>query len=206
MSRRATQNKSPKLEIKQDQIPTFCSDVVQSLTVRYYVLDEYPSDVSSVTVELPQVPYGVSYSGSAAILPFKSVRISKIEMWCNYRPSVGIAGNTISLTQVERRTVRPIEWSDTATFLTPAHICKHFNKNEPVGLWYATTSGESNPELRFQLPKGALLEITFSYVLSDGEGTGVSSGTFSAYPRVFTNCLSTDYGCVGKSFVAVLSA
>jgi len=139
-------------------------------------------------------------------LPFKAVRISKVELWCNYRPGVNVAGNTISMTQVERRTVRPIEWSDTASFLTPAHLSKKFQKNEPMGLWYATTSGESNPELRFQMPKGAVLEITFSFIISDQESPGSSSGSFSSYPKVFTNLINANLGCVGKTYAAVLTA
>ncbi len=188
------------------QIPSFSSDQVQSLKVRYIVSDSFGSDVKAFTVELPQVPYGLSVDASTAYLPFKAVRLAKVEMWCNYRSEQGMTGNTINFSQVERRTVKPIEHSDTATFVSPAHICKKFNTLEPLGLWYATTSGESNPELRFQLPKGGLLELTFAYVVSDENGPGSSSGSGLTFPRVYTNSLNSDIVCVGKTYFTVLSA
>lgn len=204
--RRVSQNKSPLTALAGAQIPTFTSDPVQSLKVRYYVRESYGSDVLSFAVELPVVPFGISYAENYAILPFKSVRIKKIEMWCNFRPSGNVEGNTINLNIVERRTVRPIEWSDTATFLTPAHIRKKFAKTEPLGLWYHTTSGETNPEIRFQMPKGAVLEITFDYILHDAESCGVSAGSFSSYPKIYTNTMSSDVAVVGKTYGAVISA
>jgi len=203
--RRASQNKSPFTLISKTQIPTFQSDPVQSLISRFYVADG-AADVISFAVELPVVPYGISYADNALLLPFKAVRIKKIEMWCNFRPNGNVAGNTINLNIVERRTVRPIEWSDTATFLTPAHISKKFSKTEPLGLWYSTTSGESNPEIRFQMPKGALLDITFDYILHDAESCGASSGSSLAYPKVYTNKMNSDVSVVGKTYVAVIAA
>lgn len=127
-------------------------------------------------------------------------------MWCNFRPDGNIEGNTINLSLVERRTVKPIEWSDTASFLTPAHLCKTFSKYEPMGLWYSTTSGETNPEIRFQMPKGALLEITFDYILHDAEACGISSGSSLSFPRVYTNSMNSDVACVGKTYFTVVSA
>jgi hypothetical protein len=148
----------------------------------------------------------VSDTGSTLLLPFKAVRMKKIEMWCNFRPDGNVEGNTINLRCVERRTVRPIEWSDTATFLCPAHIQKSFSKVEPLGLWYATTSGESNPEINFQLPKGAILDITFDYILSDAENCGTASGSSLSFPKVYTNTMNSDILCVGKTFSTVVSA
>ena len=203
--RRVSHNKSPSL-FSQNQIPKIQSDPVQTLTVRY-IVDESAADVIAFTIELPQYPYANSYASGYALLPFKAVRISKVDLWCNYRPSVSVAGNTISLSCVERRTVRPIEWTDTATFLTPARITKHFNTEEPLGLWYSTTSGETNPELRFQLTKGSTLDITYNYVVHDGEQVGVAaSGSFTTFPRIYTNQLYSGLVPVGKSFAAVIAA
>lgn len=190
----------------KSQIPSFQSDAVLSQAIRYYVNDSYGSDVLSFAVELPIMPNGVSSATNLILLPYKAVRIRAIEMWCNFRPTGNVTGNTINLTVVERRTVRPIEWSDTATFLTPAHIKKTFSKTEPLGLWYSTTSGESNPELRFQLPKGAILQITYDVILHDAEGCGSSAESGLSYPKVYTNRLSTDVSVVGKSLVAVIAA
>lgn len=188
-------------------IPTYQSDVVQSLKVRYYVSEEYGSDVLAFNVELPQVPYANAYASGFATLPFKAVRINKIEMWCNFRPSGNVAGNTINLSFLERRTVIPLEWSDTATTFCPAHISKKFAKTEPLGLWYSTTSGETNPEIRFQMPKGALLDITFDYVLHDAEAEGVAaSAEFTTFPRVYTNRLNANVSPVGKTYAALISA
>lgn len=204
--RRVSRNKSPLNALSQAQIPSFTSDAVQSLKLRYFVTNSYGSDVLSFAVELPVVPYGLSDNATTIELPFKSVRIKKIEMWCNYRPDGNIEGNTINLTCIERRTVRPIEWSDTATFLTPAHIKKKFMKTEPLGLWYSTTSGETNPEIRFQMPKGALLEITYDYILHDSENCGTSSGSGLSHPKIYSNRLHADVSVVGKYYAAVLAA
>lgn len=126
-------------------------------------------------------------------------------MWCNYRSEKDIAGNTINLRFVDRRTVRPIEYSDTATPMKPAHISKKFNPLEPLGLWFQTTSGESNPEINFQMPKGALLEITYCWINSDESACGTTSGSSLSYPRVYSNKLHTDIACVGKTFEAVIA-
>jgi len=190
-----------------EAIPPYQSDAVQSLRYRYYVSDAYGSDSLAFTVELPQVPYANCYASGYATLPFKAVRIKKIEMWCNFRPTANVAGNTINLTFVERRTVIPLEWSDTATAYCPAHIKKKFLKTEPLGLWYSTTSGETNPEIRFQMPKGALLEITYDFVIHDGEAEGVAaSASLTTFPRVYTNRLNDNVSVVGKSYVATIAA
>ena len=126
------------------------------------------------------------------------MRLKRIKMWCNYRPDGDIAGNTINLIIVDRRQCRPIEWSDTATFATPAFLSKKFSKYDPIGLWYLTESGETNPEVRFYLPKGGLLEITFDYILSDGSCTSFSSSTLS-YPYVYSQRMHADLSVVGRS-------
>lgn len=205
-NRRVSQNKSPLFGLVKSQIPTFQSDAVLSQQFRYFVSDSYGSDVLAFTVELPQMPNGVSSGDNLILLPYKAVRIKSIEMWCNFRPEGNITGNTINLTMIERRTVRPIEWSDTATFLKPAHIKKTFSKLEPLGLWYATTSGESNPEIRFQLPKGAIMQITYDAILHDGESCGTSSGSSLSYPKVYTNQLNANVTVVGKTYQTVISA
>ena len=204
VSRRASQNKSPNM-LSRAQIPTYASDAVQSLKVRYYVPSTFGSDVKAFTLELPIYPYGVSDSASTILLPLKAIRLKKIEMWCNYRPSSGIEGNTINLAFVERRTVRPIEWSDTATYATPAHIRKKFTKTEPLGLWYSTINSETNPEITFQMPKGAVLELTFAFILHDGESCGTSAGSSLSYPKIYTNKLNADVSVVGKVYQAVIT-
>lgn len=203
VNRRASQNKSPKL-FNQTQIPTFQSDAVQTLKCRYYVPSSYGSDVLSFTFELPQYPWGISYSTIGMYIPIKSVRIKKVELWCNYRPEQGVEGNTINLSAVERRLVRPIEWSDTATFLTPAHIKKKFMKTEPLGQWYSTTVGESNPELQIQMPKGALLEITFDYILDDSDNVATYGTAGLSATKVYTNSLNANLSVVGKSHATVI--
>lgn len=191
--------------LTRGQIPPYQSDMIQSLKVRYYVPSSFGSDVKQFTMELPIYPNGLSDSASIILLPYKAVRLSKIEMWCNYRPEQGIEGNTINLTFVERRTVCPVEWSDTATFLTPAHIKRKFSKVEPCGLWYSTINSETNPELTFQMPKGALLELSFDVILHDGESCGTSSGSSLSYPKVYTNRLNADIAVVGKVYAAVIT-
>jgi hypothetical protein len=167
------------------------------MTVRYYV-PANQSDTVSVTKELPIPPYGISYSATQIILPFKAVRLARVRMWCNYRPDKDIEANTISLTCVQRRTVRPIEWSDTATPYQCAHIEKKFNVLEPLGLWYVTESGETNPELTFVVPQGGTLELTFSYILCDGMNCGVTTDSSLSFPKVYTNRMSTSFNCLGR--------
>ena len=182
VNRRATKNKSPEQD--DNRIPPFISDPVLTLVQRYYVPSTYGSDVLSFTKELPVPPFGISDSGSTILIPFKSIRLKRIKMWCMYRSDKDIAGNTINLTIEDRRLARPIEWSDTASFSCNAFISKKFAKFDPLGQWYVTSNSESNPEISFQLPKGGVLELTFDYIQSDGQSLGTSSGSGLAYPRV----------------------
>jgi hypothetical protein len=200
VSRRASQNKTPETNVG---IPTFIPDPVETWKTRFYPPSS-GSDVVSVTVELPIAPYGIADTATSLLVPFKAVRLSKVEMWCNYRPEKDIAGNTINLTFVQRRTVKPIEWSDTATFNRAAHIVRNINKYEPMGLWYLTGSGETNPELRFQLPQGAVLELTFNYILQDSSPVGVASGSGLSYPRVYSNQLDTALHVIGRTDYTVI--
>lgn len=181
-------------------IPTFQSDFVQSWTTRFYVNDSAVSDVISVTQELPIVPYGISTSTTAIVVPFKAVRLKKVEMWCNYRESKGIAGNTINLTMVQRRGVRPIEISDTATFQKCAHLVKHFPKSDLCGWFYSTTVSEVNPEFTFALPKGGVLELTYDYVISDGDALPSFGGSGFTSNRVYTNSMNTDLDVIGRAY------
>jgi hypothetical protein len=174
------------------------------MTIRYYNVHASKSTVSA-TFELPIAPYGVSDSATTILIPFKAVRIRKIEMWCNYRPNEGVAGNTINLNIVERRQARPIEWSDTATFLSPAHICKKFSKFDPLGLWYITTNSQENPEVTLQMPYESVCDITFDYIVQDGESCGTSVGSSLAYPKVYTNRINTNLAPVGRSYTTVIT-
>ncbi len=204
VNRRATKNKSP--ESCDNRIPSFQSDQVESLTMRFCVDPSYGSDVKAFTLELPIVPFGVADTATTLLLPFKSVRLKRVKMWCVYRPEKDISGNTINLTVVERRLNRPIEWSDTASYSCNAFLSKKFAKFDPMGQWYLTTSGESNPELTFQLPKGGVLELTFDYILADGQNLGTSSGSGLSFPRVYANKLNADILPIGKGNYAVIAA
>lgn len=203
VNRRASKNKSPETET--NSIPPFVSDQVYSQTLRYYVPSVYVQDVLSFSRELPIPPFGVSDSSSQLILPFKAIRLKRIKLWCMYRPDQDIAGNTINLTIVDRRLCRPIEWSDTASFNCNAFLTKKFAKYDPLGQWYITNSGEVNPEIHIQMPKGSVLEMTFDYILSDGHNCRVTTGSSLSFPRVYTNSLSADLSVIGKGNSAVLS-
>lgn len=195
VNRRASQRKSPD---KINMIPVFQPDVPQSIVYRYAIEDSAGENVEFAR-ELPIYPYAVAETATTLLVPFKSVRIARIRMWCSYRPTQSIVNNTISLTQVTRRGVRPIEWQDTASTSGDALIDKSFDKNEPSGLWYITASGETNPEFTFRFPKGGVLEITYVYILSDGEGLGTEAGTSLNFPRVYSNKLHTDLLVLGKA-------
>jgi hypothetical protein len=175
-----------------------------SVTNRFYV-PSTSSDVISFTKELPIPPFGISYASNLVILPFKAVRIKRIKMWCMYREAKDVAGNTINLRILDRRLVCPVEWSDTACFQSNAFISKKFGKFDPAGQWYITTSGETNPEFSFQMPQGAVLEITFDYILSDEQGCPTSADTVGAFPRVYTNQLISTVLPIGKTFATVLN-
>ena len=122
-----------------------------------------------------------------------------------YRSEQDIAGNTINLTVVDRRLPCPVEWSDTASFMSNAFLQKKFSKFDPLGQWYITSSGESNPELKFQLPKGAVLELTFDYIVSDELACPSVSASASAWPRVYTNQLNAGLTSIGKTYASVIS-
>jgi hypothetical protein len=186
-------------------IPPFTPDQVQTLTFRYYVNPAAASDTVNFVRELPIIPNAISVSATQLLQIYKAVRISKIEMWCNYRPSVAIDGNTINMTFVERRTVRPIEYSATAQPALTGHFKKKFSVYEPLGLWYNTASGETNPEIRFQFSKGALLEITYSVILHDTESVTTLTSAGMSFVRVYSNQLDTNVLCVGKGHMTVIN-
>lgn len=154
--------------------------------------------LTAFTLELPIVPFGIAQDSTKLRCPFKSVRLAGFEMWGNYVPGVSIKENTISATCNPRRTVRPIEWADTSCYGYTAHISKKFRKDEPLGLWFLTAAGETNPEISFVLPQGALLELTFQYVLSDGEEATEASSSGLTQGKVYTNQLSTDLTALSR--------
>lgn len=199
-TQRATAN---ALETYRCEIPKFISDPVYTVVQRYYVKDA-SSDVVTVTKELPIPPWAFASSTTLLHMPFKAIRLSKMECWCVYRNSVGISGNTINVTVVERRGVRPIEWSDTASYQSNAHISKKFRPDETLGWYYGTTISETNPELSFRLPKGAVLELTFAYILDDADDV-LSAGTSGLTAnKIYTNNLSTDLEPIGKTYSTLL--
>ena len=117
-----------------------------------------------------------------------------------YRNSVGIEGNTINLTVVERRGVRPIEYSDTASYQSNAYIDKKFSVDDQLGWYYSQSTGETNPEFIFNMPKGAVLELTLSYVMDDNDTVNsVTSGSLTA-DKVYTNSLVSTVSAVGKTY------
>ena len=122
--------KRPKKKDTTD-VPPFIPDCVYTLKQRYFVSDSYGGNALSFTFELPQAPFGVAYAADGLILPFKAIRLAKVEIWSNHNPNTGMTANTISLTCNERRTVRPIEWTDSATYHRAAHICKKFSNSSP---------------------------------------------------------------------------
>jgi len=193
-----SQIKSP-VSFKQ-QIPNFQSDQVQTLKYRY-ILSDAASDVVAVTFELPIFPWALATSSLSLSAPQKAVRLRKICLWTNYRSSVGMSGNTQSVTYLERRGVRPMEIASTATFETPAYYCKTFGPDDLLGWFYHTSSGEVNPELTIQMTKGSILELTFDYVLDDADIviTAVGSGLTSS--RIYSNCISSNLVCVGKAYI-----
>lgn len=185
-------------------IPRYTPDAVFTSKFRYCVASG-SADVISFTLELPIAPFGISDSATTVLLPFKAVRLNSFKVWCNYRSEKDISGNTISVTMVERRGVRPIEWTDIATYQQVAYVSKKFSKTEFAGLYYSTINSQENPEIKFQLPKGAVLELNFSWILSDAESLGTSSSSSLAYPKVYTNKLSTDMVTIGRTYEAVLT-
>lgn len=197
-----SQNKSPV--IMKQQIPNFQSDQVQSLKYRYILSDAAP-DVVATTFELPIFPWALATAVNSLSAPQKSVRLRKIELWTNYRSSVGMTGNTQSVTCLERRGVRPMEITSTATFETPAHYKKSFGQDDLLGWYYSTTAGESNPEITFQMTKGSILELTFDYVLDDSDIVVSSSGSGLTSSRIYSNTISSNLVCVGKAYQTVFA-
>ena len=106
---------------------------------------------------------------------------------------------------IERRGVRPIEWTDIATYQQVAYVSKKFSKTEFAGLYYSTINSQENPEIKFQLPKGAVLELNFSWILSDSETLGSSSSSGLSFPKVYTNKLNTSIETIGRSLEAVIT-
>ncbi len=190
-------------------IPPFLSDPVMSWVTRLIIPKANSNDAVNNTQELPIFPWGMSTSTTTMRLPFKAVRLSKVEIWSDYRESVGIGGNTINLTFVERRGVRPIEISDTATYSRCAHIkWKAPKTGDPLGLYYITTAGESNPEIRFQITKGSVLELTFNYVLSDASTVPLAITPTSGLTAdlIYTNALNlTDFEPIGRTQAAAIT-
>lgn len=187
------------------RIPGFIPDFVSTGVYRYLVAPGYGSQTLSFTIEMPTPPFGVAHSADSFILPFKSIRISKLELWCDYMTGQDITGNTASVTFVDRRQVRPIEYSCVASNNCTGHIKKKFSPFDPLGLWYTTTSGESNPEINFLLTKGTVLQITYNWILSDGANCPSASGSSLTYPRVYSNRLNSNVDVMGKVNSAVIA-
>ena len=123
-----------------------------------------------------------------------------MRLWTVYRNSVGITGNTHNVTYVERRGVRPIEISQTASYSENACYVRKFRKDEQLGWYYSTTAGESNPEITIQMTKGSVLELTFDYVLDDGDIVITASGSGMTSARIYSNNLNVNWVCIGKSY------
>jgi len=204
IKRKKLSNKKAQAISESLRIPTFTPDFVESGTWRYIVGDS-ASQAISFTLELPIAPFGISHSADALILPFKAVRISKIRMWQLYQDALTITANTCSLTFVDRRLVKPIEYSCTGANFAPGFIKKKFGVDDPIGRWYITGNSESNPEVTLQMTKGSVIEISYCWILSDGGGCPTSAGTSLAYPRVYSNRLNSSVDVVGKSYASVLA-
>lgn len=187
------------------QIPNIVSDPVYSLKQRYYILDSVVNDVESISFELPVPPWAVSVSTTKLLIPFKAVRLAKIEVWSNYRSEKSITGNTVSVIVDTRRQTRPIEWSAVATQMQPAHISKKFDKFDPIGLWYITSAGETNPEITIRATKGCVFDLSFDFILDDAEATGSFTTSGLTADRVYTNRIDNYLGVVGKAEVVALT-
>jgi len=185
--------------------PVLMSDPVQSWVSRFGLADA-ASDVVSVTWELPIPPFGYSTSSLSIASFFKSIRIKKIEIWCDYRSGSSAAANTINLTVLERRGVRPVEWTSTANPLRNGHICAKFSKNSPLGWYYNTTTGESNPEFTVTMPKGAIMDISFAYVIDDADIVTALSTSGLTSSRIYTNTISSNFQVFGRSYQTAFPA
>lgn len=185
--------------------PVIASDSVNSWISRFGLADA-ASDVVSVTWELPIPPFGYSTSAISIASFFKSIRIKKIELWCDYRSASSAAANTINLQVLERRGVRPIEWTSTASPIRNAHICAKFPKNNPLGWFYNTTTGESNPEITVQMPKGAIMDIHYDYIIDDADIVLALSTSGLTSSRIYTNCISSNFQVFGRSYQTAFPA
>ena len=179
--------------------PVIASDPVNSWVSRFGLADA-ASDVVTVMWELPVPPFGYSTSAISLSSFFKSIRIKKIELWCDYRSGSSSDANTINLQILERRGVRPIEWTSTANPLRNAHICAKFPKNDPLGWFYNTTLGESNPEISVRMPKGAIMDIHFDYIIDDADMVAALSTSGLTSYRIYTNCISSNFQVFGRSY------
>jgi len=178
-------------------INVFEPDQVMNVTYRY-VLSDAATDPTELVMELPIPPFGVSGRTDLINIPFKAVRLKKVRIWGNYRPANSALQNTISLVFKPRTGSRPIQWSDTATYAHTAYISKKFAKSDPIGFWYATQFGETNPELAFVLTKGSVLELSLSYILADEAAGGQFSYAGAVAARVYTNSLTANFTVLGK--------
>ena len=193
-------NKTPVyIKSISNQIPNFQSDQIESLKYRYCLTDG-AADYVAITFELPIFPWAFATSASSLSAPQKAVRLRKIKLWTNYRSSVGISGNTQNVTYLERRGVRPFECSSTATYETPAFYSKTFGADDLLGWFYSATTGESNPELTFQMTKGSILELTFDYVLDDGDSVATATGSGLTSSRIYSNSINSNLVCIGKTY------
>ena len=165
------------------RIPAFVPDFVETGTWRY-IVNSSASQAISFTLELPIAPFGISYKSDGLVLPFKAIRISKVRMWQLYQETNSISGNTCSLTFDDRRLVKPIEYSCTGGNFAPGFIKKKFGVDDPIGRWYITGNGESNPEITFQITKGSVIEISYCWVLTDGQACPQVAGSSLAYPQL----------------------
>lgn len=199
------ERKAAALRRESLRIPSFIPDFVESGTYRYIIGPNESAQTTSFTLEMPFPPYGISSAADNLILPFKAIRISKVRIWQLFQESTSITGNTASLTFVDRRLVKPIEYSCTGANFAPGFIKKKFDVDDPIGRWYITGSGESNPELTFQLTKGTVIEISYCWILSDGGNCGTTSGASLSYPKVYSNRLHSTIDVVGKSQAAVIT-
>ncbi len=193
VNRRASQKKSPEMH----DINEYQPDQVMNVVYRYYLADG-ASDPTELVTELPIAPFGVTGATDTINLPFKSIRLRRVRMWCNYRPGENVLANTISLVIKPRTGCRPIQWSDTATYAHTAYISKKFPKSDPFGFWYATQFSETNPEVGFTLSKGSVLELSLDYILSDESAGGQFSHTGAVAARVYTNSLNASFKVLGK--------
>lgn len=178
-------------------INVFEPDQVMNVTYRY-VLKDAAGQVEELVTELPIPPFGVSGLADIVNIPFKAVRLKKVRIWCNYRPDQNVFENTIGIVLKPRTGARPIQWSDTATYAHTAYLSKKFPKSDPVGFWYSTQFGETDPEIGFIVTKGSVLELSLSYILSDESAGGQYSVPGAVAARVYTNNLNSIFRVLGK--------